>query len=243
MNDFCLQLQVKKKHLQEVSRRTNDARANFKRKKEEMENKKNKISGTQKRIEDLKKTLINLEGQNLSTEERAIQLHDMLEVFFLIIFWITTWFNCKDITLVCISWLKKEEKRKSAIVKEIKRQQALLFRASQHMKNLEDERKFVAMQLLGETRRTEKLTEERITVLRSMRELKESAYQTDLELQRAETRLQKLLGLEKDRAETEAKQATLKQLQAVLRDKADMLKVLQGQVNQVNVGVFILIVN
>lgn len=86
MNDFCLQLQVKKKHLQEVSRRTNDARANFKRKKEEMENKKNKISGTQKRIEDLKKTLINLEGQNLSTEERAIQLHDMLEVFFLIIF-------------------------------------------------------------------------------------------------------------------------------------------------------------
>lgn len=131
--------------------------------------------------------------------------------------------------------MQKEEKLKTSIAREIRRQQALILRSNTRMNELEGEHKVLLLRQQTESKRREQLVAELAKEERALRERKDSVYQTDIELQRCEMRLQHILGQERDKDELEAKQRRLKQLQATLKDKSETVKTLQAQLAQVEV--------
>lgn len=66
----------------DLSRRTQQIRANVKRKRIEIENKHVKVDDCKKRINDLTLTLEEIESQKLNVEERTKRLEKMIEVYF-----------------------------------------------------------------------------------------------------------------------------------------------------------------
>lgn len=69
-----------------MARRTQQIRANAKRKRIEIENKHIKVDDCKKRINDLMSTLEEIENQKLNVEERTKRLEKMIEVYFYYIF-------------------------------------------------------------------------------------------------------------------------------------------------------------
>lgn len=66
----------------DLARRTQQIRANAKRKRIEIENKYIKVDDCKKRINDLTLTLEEIESQKLNVEERTKRLEKMIEVYF-----------------------------------------------------------------------------------------------------------------------------------------------------------------
>ncbi|XP_058807541.1 coiled-coil domain-containing protein 39 [Phymastichus coffea] len=206
IDSYTIELYVRQKHLQELARRIQDTRANLKRKRSEVGDKRAKVQECTKRIEDLKETLKNIDGQKMNIEERTFQLQDMLE---------------------------KEEKRKLAILKEIKRQQALILRTTTQFSELEGEHKVLLLRHQGEAKEWDQLLAEQAKEEKSIKDKRESAYHIDVELQKCEMRLANILGQERDKDELEAKHQRSKHLQKILQEKTETIKTLQGQLAQV----------
>lgn len=64
----------------DLARRVQQVRANTKRKKIEIDDKRTKVDNCKKRIEDLTSTLEEIEGQKLNVAERTKRLEKMIEV-------------------------------------------------------------------------------------------------------------------------------------------------------------------
>lgn len=76
------QVYTQKKLVGDLSRRTAQTRANAKRKKIEISNRRIKMDNCKKRIDDLMSTLEEIENQKLNVEERTKRLEKMIEVYF-----------------------------------------------------------------------------------------------------------------------------------------------------------------
>jgi hypothetical protein len=108
---------------------------------------------------------------------------------------------------------------------------------------LEGEYKVIGLRQQAEVKRTEQIAIELAKLTKLVKEKKDGCYQIDIQLQKCEIRLQNILGQGTNKAEIEAKQHKLKQLQEIQKNKLEMLKSLQAQLTQVTVCLFILTFN
>lgn len=130
---------------------------------------------------------------------------------------------------------QKEEKRKAAILKEIKRQQALMLRANAQLSELEGEHKVLMLRNQGEVKQWDQLLAEQVKEEKAIKDKRERGYHIDVELQKYEMRLETILGQERDKEELEAKHNKSKHLQKILQDKMETMKTLQVQLAHVEV--------
>ena len=122
------------------------------------------------------------------------------------------------------------------MLKETSRQQALLVRSSARQSELEGELKVLCLRQQGEGKRAERLRAERASVEKALKDKREWAYKSDVELQRCEARLALVLGRVCDRDEQEAKQRRIQQLKRIIADKSEAAKTLGNQLAQVEVS-------
>ena len=106
---------------------------------------------------------------------------------------------------------------------------------------LEGERKVYILRQQTEARKFDQLQAEKIQTEKSVREKKDMVYQTDVEVQKCELRLQNILGQDKDTHEQEMKVKRFKQLQVSMKEKTEMVKTMQVQLGQVEVYTLLLI--
>ncbi|XP_071630319.1 coiled-coil domain-containing protein 39 isoform X2 [Temnothorax longispinosus] len=200
---YGIELHTQKKLVGDLARRTQQIRANAKRKRIEIENKHIKVDNCKKRISDLTLTLEEIESQKLNVEERTKRLEKMIE---------------------------HDEKRKSAIVKELNRLQGAILRATKRIVELENERKILQMEMQSEHKKVDLLNTLLTKENKLLGEKKEALYQVDFNLQKCEMKLEQIRGHERDKNEAEKKQARIEELQAVLKEKTATSKLLQNQI-------------
>ncbi|XP_020285040.1 coiled-coil domain-containing protein 39 isoform X2 [Pseudomyrmex gracilis] len=200
---YTIEVQIQKKLVVDLARRIQQVRINAKGKKSEIENKYNKINNYRKRIDDLTLTLEEIESQKLNVEERTKRLEKMVE---------------------------HDEKQKSVIVKELRRLQNSILRASTKILELENERKTVQMQMQSEQRKSDLLGKLQIKETKLLNERKESLYQVKFNVYKCEMRFERIKGIVHDTTEAEKKQKKVEELQASLSDKLATSKLLQHQI-------------
>lgn len=123
-----------------------------------------------------------------------------------------------------------DEKRKSAIVKELNRLQAAILRATKRIVELENERKILQMEMQGEHKKVDLLDALFTKENKLLGEKKEALYQVDFNLQKCEMKLERIRGHERDKNEAERKQTRIEELQAALKEKTATSKLLQSQI-------------
>lgn len=128
------------------------------------------------------------------------------------------------------NWFQHDEKRKSAIVKELNRLQAAILRTIKRIVEFENEKKILQMEIQGEHKKVDLLNALLAKENKLLGEKKEILYQVDFNLQKCEMKLERIKGHERDKHETEKKQAKIEELQAVLKEKMATSKLLQNQI-------------
>ncbi|XP_036139360.1 coiled-coil domain-containing protein 39 [Monomorium pharaonis] len=200
---YDVELRTQKKLVGELARRTKQIRVNTKRKRIEIENKHIKVDDCKKRINDLMTTLEEIENQKLNVEERTKRLEKMIE---------------------------DDEKRRSAIVKELNRLQAAILRTTKKIVELESERKILQMEMQGEHKKVDLFNTLFLKESKLLEEKKEALYQVDFSLQKCEMKLERIRGHEHDKSEVERKQTRIEELQTTLKEKTATSKLLQTQI-------------
>ncbi|XP_011163700.2 coiled-coil domain-containing protein 39 [Solenopsis invicta] len=200
---YNIELHTQKKLVGELARRIQQIRANTKRKRIEIENKRIKVDDCKKRINDLTSTLEEIENQKLNVEERTKRLEKMIE---------------------------HDEKRKSAIIKELNRLQAAILRTTKRIVELENERKILQIEIQSEHKKVDLFNALFTKENKLLAEKKEALYQVDFNLQKCEMKLERVRGHEHDKSEVERKQTRIEDLQAALKEKTATSKLLQNQI-------------
>jgi len=136
----------------------------------------------------------------------------------------------KRVIVTTSYWFQHDEKRKSAIVKELNRLQAAILRATKRIVELENERKILQVEMLGEHKKVDLLNALLTKENKLLGEKKEALYQVDFNLQKCEMKLERIRGHERDKNETERKQTRIEELQVVLKEKTATSKLLQNQI-------------
>lgn len=108
-------------------------------------------------------------------------------------------------------------------------------RAASRITALESEIKASELQIKNERKKIELLNSYHVNEERRLKEMTESSYQHDFEIQKAQIKLRHLTGVEQDKAVLEKKEKTIDDLQKCLKDKMDLQKLLQTQINTLEV--------
>ncbi|XP_011637174.1 coiled-coil domain-containing protein 39 [Pogonomyrmex barbatus] len=200
---YDIELYTQKKLVGDLARRIQQIRANTKNKKIEIENKRIKMDNCKKRINELMLTLEEIESHKLNVAERTKRLEKMIE---------------------------HDEKRKSAIIKEVNRLQAAILRTTMRVVELENERRTLQMETQGEHKKVGLLNTLLAKEKKLLGEKKETLYHVDFNLQKCEMKLERIRGYDRDKSEIEKKQARIEELQTVLKEKTATSKLLQNQI-------------
>lgn len=132
-----------------------------------------------------------------------------------------------------------DEKRKSIIVKEVNRLQGAMLRTTEKIIELESEKKTLQMEMQGEHKKVDLLNTLLTKENKLLGEKKEALYQMDFNLQKCEMKLERIRGYERDKSETEKKQAKIEKLQTILKEKTDTYKLLQNHIVSLEVRLII----
>lgn len=123
-----------------------------------------------------------------------------------------------------------DEKRKSAIIKELNRLQAAILRTTKRIVELENERKILQIEIQSEHKKVDLFNALFAKENKLLAEKKEALYQVDFNLQKCEMKLERVRGHEHDKSEVERKQTRIEELQAALKEKTATSKLLQNQI-------------
>ncbi|KYM94482.1 Coiled-coil domain-containing protein 39 [Cyphomyrmex costatus] len=200
---YATELHTQKKLVADLARRVQQIRANTKCKKSEIENKHIKVDDCKKQINNLMSTLEEVENQKLNVEEKTKHLEKMIE---------------------------HNEKRKSMIIKELSRLQAMILRTSKRIVELENEKKILHMEMQSEYKKVDLLNTLLVKENKLVEEKKEALYQVNFSLQKCEMKLEQIKGHERAKNEVEKKQTRIEELQTVLKEKTATSKLLQNQI-------------
>uniref|UniRef100_A0A0C9RH36 Coiled-coil domain-containing protein 39 n=1 Tax=Fopius arisanus TaxID=64838 RepID=A0A0C9RH36_9HYME len=199
---YELEYQIRKKSLEELSRRLQRMRSDVKSTQVSIESKRKKMRNWTKQIDEIKSTIRDVEDQSVSAADRLKQLEGILE---------------------------GEEKRKSGILKETKRFQDLILRTSNKITELEGDRKSVDVQKNGELKKVEIFGVHQVREEQRLQEKRETIQKLNFEIQECEMRLGKIGPDDFSRAEMERKMKTIENLQKILDEKMEVSKLLQTQ--------------
>ncbi|XP_032674267.1 coiled-coil domain-containing protein 39 isoform X1 [Odontomachus brunneus] len=203
IDSYNVEVYHQKKLVTDLARRVQQVRANTKRKKIEIDDKRTKADDCKKRIEDLTSTLEEIESQKLNVEDRTKRLEKMIE---------------------------HNEKRKATIIKESKQLQSMILRTTNKIVELGHERKTLQMQTQREHKKIDLLAGLLAKEKKLLEDKREALYQVDFNLQKCEMKLERIRGLEHDKSEIERKQKRIEELQVVLSEKTATSKLLQSQI-------------
>ena len=132
--------------------------------------------------------------------------------------------------------MQEEEKRKLQITKEINRFQNQILLSANEISELESEQKIINIRSQNEKKKVETLRICRAKVEKMLSVKKNDLYNIELEAQKCEIRLQRLTDVKKDKDELYKKQKMLQDLQKVNTEKTDVFKLLQTQIDHIEVS-------
>ncbi|KAG7209572.1 hypothetical protein KM043_015649 [Ampulex compressa] len=197
------EVHIQKILMKNIEQKTEQMRADIKRKRYEIENKHIKVEDSKNRFNELQKTLEDIENQKINIQDKTKQLEKMME---------------------------QQEKRKSTMDKELHRLQAAILRTTGRITELESEKKILEMQRQNELKKVELLDTLQIKEEKILDEKKECLYHVEFSLQKCDMRLERIRGYERDKSEAERKQNKIKELQNNLSEKMEVSKLLQNQI-------------
>lgn len=132
--------------------------------------------------------------------------------------------------------MQKQEKRKISIAKDTNRFQALILRTTNQINDLENERKIIHLRYQSERKKIETLNNLRAKIEKLYKKKKSELYNVEMEAQKNEIRLQHMMNIEKDKDEVLRKQNIIENLEKNYSMKTSSLKILQIQVDHLDVS-------
>lgn len=109
-------------------------------------------------------------------------------------------------------------------------------RSGNRISEMENEKKVMYLRYQSEKKKMETLGVFQAKVEKLQKAKKADLYNVELEAQKCEIRLQRLTDVEKDRDQSVRKQKTLEDLQKVYNDKMEVSKLLQTQIDHLEVS-------
>ena len=114
--------------------------------------------------------------------------------------------------------------------------QGLIMRTANQISEIENEKKIIFLRCQSEKKKIETLGIFRAKTEKLQKAKKTDLYNVELEAQKCEIRLQRLTDAEKDRDQFVKKQKTLQDLHIVYNEKLEVSKILQLQLDRLEVS-------
>lgn len=122
------------------------------------------------------------------------------------------------------------------INKEINRLQGLSVRTLSRIAEVEGEIKALELQIDNERKKIELLESLHMKEDKRLKDKIESVYHHDFEIQKSQIKLRHLTGQEQDHSVLEKKEKTIEELEKCLKEKNELLKLLQSQITTLEVN-------